>query len=94
MPLRAGGGTRLKIFEAMVMGKAIVSTSIGAEGLDVTHGCNLLLADDSQSFAASILRLLREPSLRRGYEQAAATLASRYDWAQIAERFADVLRVP
>ncbi len=92
VPLRAGGGTRLKIFEAMAMGKAIVSTSIGAEGLDVTHGCNLLLADDSQSFAASILRLLREPSLRRGYEQAAATLASRYDWAQIAERFADVLR--
>jgi glycosyltransferase involved in cell wall biosynthesis len=92
VPLRAGGGTRLKIFEAMAMGKAIVSTSIGAEGLDVTHGCNLLLADDSQSFADSILRLLREPSLRRGYEQAAATLASHYDWVQIAERFADVLR--
>jgi glycosyltransferase involved in cell wall biosynthesis len=91
VPLRIGGGTRLKIFEAMAMAKAMVSTSIGAEGLDVTHGRDLLLADDAQSFATSILQLLRDPDLRRNYEDAAARLAAQYDWSHIARRFADVL---
>jgi glycosyltransferase involved in cell wall biosynthesis len=91
VPLRIGGGTRLKIFEAMAMAKALVSTSIGAEGLDVTHGRDLLIADDAESFAAAILRLLRQPELRRKYEQAATVLAARYDWAHIAERFARLL---
>jgi glycosyltransferase involved in cell wall biosynthesis len=92
VPLRIGGGTRLKIFEAMAMGKALVSTSIGAEGLDVTHGRDILLADDAASFTQAILQLLRDPSRRQGYEQAAAAQARRYDWSRIAERFADVLR--
>ncbi len=91
VPLRIGGGTRLKIFEAMAMAKALVSTSIGAEGLDVTDGHDLIIADNAPSFAAAILRLLHEPELRRNYEQAAATLAARYDWSQIARRFAGVL---
>jgi len=92
VPLRIGGGTRLKIFEAMAMAKAMVSTSIGAEGLDVTHGRDILLADDAKSFSASILLLLRDPELRRKYEQNAASLAARYDWSQIARSFAEVLR--
>jgi polysaccharide biosynthesis protein PslH len=92
VPLRIGGGTRLKIFEAMAMAKAMVSTSIGAEGLDVTHGRDLLLADDAQSFASGILQFLRDPELRRSCEQNAAALAARYDWSQIARRFAEVLR--
>ena len=92
VPLRIGGGTRLKIFEAMAMAKAMVSTSIGAEGLDVTHGRDILLADDAESFSASILLLLRDPELRRKYEQNAASLAARYDWSQIARSFAEVLR--
>lgn len=92
VPLRIGGGTRLKIFEAMAMAKAMVSTSIGAEGLDVTHGRHLLLADDPQSFARGILQLLRDPAVRRNYEEAAADLAAQYDWSHIARRFADVLR--
>jgi polysaccharide biosynthesis protein PslH len=92
VPLRIGGGTRLKIFEAMAMAKAMVSTSIGAEGLDVTDGRDLLIADNAQLFADSILRLLRDPKLRRSCEQAAAALAARYDWSQIARRFSDVLR--
>ncbi len=92
VPLRIGGGTRLKIFEAMAMGKAVVSTSIGAEGLDLTPGRDLLIADTSGSFAASILQLLREPERRRAYEQAAAALAARYDWSEITLKFADVLR--
>jgi glycosyltransferase involved in cell wall biosynthesis len=91
VPLRIGGGTRLKIFEAMAMAKAMVSTSIGAEGLDVTNGRDLLIADDARSFATGILGFLRDPELRRKYEQAAATLAARYDWSQISRRFADVL---
>ncbi len=93
VPLRIGGGTRLKIFEAMAMGKAMVSTSIGAEGLDVQHGRDLLLADNSQSFATGILYLLRDPALRRRYEDAAAKLAAQYDWSHIARRFAEVLQV-
>jgi glycosyltransferase involved in cell wall biosynthesis len=91
VPLRIGGGTRLKIFEAMAMKKALVSTSIGAEGLDVTSGKDCLLADDAQSFAAAILAVLRDPELRRSYEDNAAALAARYDWSQIARRFADAL---
>jgi polysaccharide biosynthesis protein PslH len=91
VPLRIGGGTRLKIFEAMAMKKALVSTSIGAEGLDVTSGKDCLLADDAQTFAAAILAVLRDPALRRTYEDNAAALAARYDWSQIARRFADAL---
>jgi glycosyltransferase involved in cell wall biosynthesis len=92
VPLRIGGGTRLKIFEAMAMGKALVCTSIGAEGLDVAHGRDILLADDAASFARAILQLLRDPSRRQAFEQAAAAQARRYDWSRIAERFADALR--
>jgi glycosyltransferase involved in cell wall biosynthesis len=92
VPLRIGGGTRLKIFEAMAMGKAVVSTTIGAEGLDVQSGQDLILADDASSFAGSILSLLQDASLRRKYEIAAAALAARYDWSKIAQRFADILQ--
>ena len=91
VPLRIGGGTRLKIFEAMAMAKAMVSTSIGAEGLEVTHGRDLILADDPQAFANGILQLLGDSILRRNYEDAAARLAAQYDWSHIARRFADVL---
>jgi glycosyltransferase involved in cell wall biosynthesis len=92
VPLRIGGGTRLKIFEAMAMAKALVSTTIGAEGLDVSDGRDLMIADNAQAFAGAIMRLLQEPVLRRNYEQAAAALAARYDWSQIAQRFAEVLQ--
>jgi len=92
VPLRIGGGTRLKIFEAMAMAKAMVSTSIGAEGLDVTPGHDLLIADNAAAFATSILQLLADPALRQTCEQNAAALAARYDWSQIARRFEEVLR--
>ncbi len=91
VPLRIGGGTRLKIYEAMAMGKALVSTSVGAEGLDVTSGRDVILADDAQSFAAAILQLLRDHAVRQSFETNAADTAARYDWSQIARRFADVL---
>jgi glycosyltransferase involved in cell wall biosynthesis len=92
VPLRIGGGTRFKIFEAMAMGKAVVSTSIGAEGLDVKSGRDLILADDARTFAQAIALLLHDSALRRRYEEAAAKLAAQYDWSNIERRFSDVLQ--
>jgi glycosyltransferase involved in cell wall biosynthesis len=91
VPLRIGGGTRLKIYEAMALGKALVSTSIGAEGLSFQDGRDLLLADDASSFADAILLLLRDSLVRRKFEQAAVALAAQYDWSVVASQLAEVL---
>ena len=91
VPLRIGGGTRLKIYEAMAAGKAIVSTSVGAEGLDVHDGRDIILADTPKAFAEAILMLLRDGDVRRRYERAAAELAARYDWTAVGARFVEVL---
>jgi glycosyltransferase involved in cell wall biosynthesis len=88
VPLRIGGGTRLKIFEAMSMGKAVVSTTIGAEGLPVTDGAHLLLADEPALFAGAVVRLLRDVGHRRSLEAAARELVvKRYDWTAVAGQF-------
>jgi glycosyltransferase involved in cell wall biosynthesis len=92
VPLRIGGGTRLKIFEAMAMGKAVISTSIGAEGLDVKNGHDLILADDAATFSEATILLLKDAGLRRRYEQVAAQIAAQYDWSKIAQRFVEVLQ--
>ena len=92
VPLRIGGGTRLKIYEAMATAKAVVSTTVGAEGLDIHHGRDIMLADDARSFAQAVIMLLRDPELRRRYEKAAAETAARYDWPAIGERFSEVLQ--
>jgi polysaccharide biosynthesis protein PslH len=87
VPLRIGGGTRLKIFEAMAAGKAIVSTTIGAEGLPTTDGEHLLLADTPDTFASAVVGLLRSSNRREQLERQARTLvAERYDWAAAAEQ--------
>jgi glycosyltransferase involved in cell wall biosynthesis len=91
VPLRIGGGTRLKIYEAMAMGKAVVSTSVGAEGLDVRHEHNILLADEPQSFADAVVLFLQDRELRSRYERAAAELAAQYDWPAIGVKFSQVL---
>src|SRR5207253_10840240 len=65
VPLRVGGGTRLKIFESLAMGKAVVSTSVGAEGLPLVAGEHFLRADDPSDFAHAVVRLLRDRDLRR-----------------------------
>jgi glycosyltransferase involved in cell wall biosynthesis len=92
VPLRIGGGTRLKIYEAMATAKAVVSTTVGAEGLDVHHGRDIILADDPGSFSQAVIMLLRDPDLRRRYENSAAETAARYDWPAIGERFSEVLQ--
>jgi polysaccharide biosynthesis protein PslH len=91
VPLRVGGGTRLKIFEAMAAGRAVVSTSIGAEGLDVTSGRDLILADEEQSFAEAVIALLNDGDGRRALGANAAASAARYDWPAIASSFEQIL---
>jgi glycosyltransferase involved in cell wall biosynthesis len=87
VPLRVGGGTRLKILEAMAMGKAVVSTALGAEGLDVVPERDLLAADDAAAFVTQICRLLDDPGL--GWRVGAAArrlVTSRYSWRTAVER--------
>jgi glycosyltransferase involved in cell wall biosynthesis len=85
VPLRLGGGTRLKIVEAMAMGKAVVSTSLGAEGIEGTAGQDILIEDDAARFAAAVNRLLTDPVLGARIGQSARRLAvHRYAWAKAA----------
>lgn len=91
VPLRIGGGTRIKIFEAMAMARPVVSTTIGAEGLPVTHGRDIVLEDDPQRFAAQVVRLLEDPGERRRIGDAArALVVERYTWDVAAQRFAEI----
>jgi len=88
VPLRVGGGTRLKIFEALAMGKAVVSTTIGAEGLPLVPGKHFLAADDPANFSRAVVALLRDPSRRRTLGHAGRQLvAERYSWSQVAQEF-------
>jgi glycosyltransferase involved in cell wall biosynthesis len=93
VPLRIGGGTRLKIYEAMASAKAVVSTTVGAEGLDVQHGRDIMLADDARSFSQAVILLLRDRELRQRYEKAAEDTAARCGWPAIGQRFQDVLQL-
>jgi polysaccharide biosynthesis protein PslH len=87
VPLRIGGGTRLKIVEAMAKAKGIVSTSIGAEGIDVVHEKHALLADSDEDFAEQTLRLLGDGALTRSLGEQARQLAEQsYAWPSLAGR--------
>jgi sugar transferase (PEP-CTERM/EpsH1 system associated) len=87
VPLRVGGGTRLKILDAMAMGKAVVSTTVGAEGLDLTPGEDIVLADEPRDFADRVVELLDDDTRRVSIGQAArATAERRYSWSAIAPR--------
>jgi glycosyltransferase involved in cell wall biosynthesis len=93
VPLRAGGGTRLKILEAMALGRPVVSTSIGCEGLDVRDREHLLIADTEASFAESVIELLGCAELReRLTRNARGLVESRYDWEIVNRTLADVYR--
>lgn len=88
VPLRAGSGTRLKIFEALAMGKAVVSTTVGAEGLAIESGYHFVAADGARHFARAVIDLLNDPVRRRAIGAAGRQLVeSRYSWAQVARPF-------
>lgn len=93
VPLRVGGGTRLKIFEAMAAGTAVVSTSIGAEGLPVEDGETIRIADTAEAFAAECLDLLQNSSTRTTLAgRALELIRANFSWAQVTRQFEDTLR--
>ena len=90
VPLRIGGGTRLKILEAMAMGKTVISTSIGAEGLEVTSEENIILADEPQVFAKRALELFENNNLRKNIESSGRKLTEqKYSWDIIADKLGE-----
>jgi glycosyltransferase involved in cell wall biosynthesis len=92
VPLRKGGGTRLKILEALALGTPIVSTSKGVEGLELEHGKHLFVADSVDDFAAATLLLLDQPELRKTLVKAGQQVVrERYDWRVIGQGLNDLL---
>ena len=92
VPIRQGGGTRLKILESLALGTPVVSTRKGAEGLEVQDGRHLLLADTPAAFAEAVLALLRDRALWASLsEQGRYLVAERYDWQQTLAQFHDLV---
>jgi glycosyltransferase involved in cell wall biosynthesis len=88
VPLRIGGGTRLKILEALAMGKAVVSTRIGAEGLPLIDGEHFVAADTPGDFARAVVTLLRDPARRQALARAGRSLVEeRHTWARVTDQF-------
>lgn len=88
LPLRVGGGTRLKLFEALAMEKAVVSTTVGAEGLPLVPGEHFIQADEPADFASAVVALLRDPARRRALGSAGRRLVEeRYSWAKVGREF-------
>jgi len=88
VPLRVGGGTRLKIFEALAMAKAVVATGVGAEGLPLVPGTHYLRADAPPDFARAVVALLEDPVQRKTLGAAGRRLVEeRFAWASIARKF-------
>jgi len=93
VPLRVGGGTRLKLLEAMAMGKAVVSTRVGAEGYPVTDGREVMFADSPVDFASVVVRLLGDPQLRASMgKHGRAFVEHGYDWRAIVPRVESIYR--
>jgi glycosyltransferase involved in cell wall biosynthesis len=90
VPIRIGGGTRLKIYEAMAMEKPVVSTTVGAEGLPVRDGEDLLIADTPRAFADAVVRVLTDAELARKLgERSASTVREQFGWDKVAAVFAE-----
>jgi glycosyltransferase involved in cell wall biosynthesis len=88
VPLRIGGGTRLKIFEALSMAKAVVSTTVGAEGLPLAPGQHFLQADEPAAFAEAVTVLLGDSARRRAIGAAGRRLVEeRYSWSKVVDEF-------
>jgi glycosyltransferase involved in cell wall biosynthesis len=91
VPLRVGGGTRLKILDAWAMGKAVVSTSVGCEGLEARDGENILVRDDPAEFARAVAEVLRDQGLRSKLGHGARKTAElEYSWEVIGRRLASL----
>ncbi|CAA9293264.1 MAG: FIG137776: Glycosyltransferase [uncultured Gemmatimonadaceae bacterium] len=89
VPIRIGGGTRLKIYEAMGMERAVVSTTVGAEGLPVQHGRDVVLADGAEGFAAATVALLRDPAAAAALgARGADAVRSQFGWDRVSAQFA------
>lgn len=93
VPLHIGGGSRLKILEAMASGLPVVATAKGAEGLDVEHGKNILIADEPEKFAGALIDVLNDDSLYRRLAEAGLELINaRYSWENVARPLAKLWR--
>jgi sugar transferase (PEP-CTERM/EpsH1 system associated) len=91
VPMRIGGGTRLKIYEAMAMGKPVISTTVGAEGLPLDDSKELLIADEPEDFARAVVGLLSDTRLaNRIGEQARTTVCAKFGWECAADVFMNV----
>ena len=91
IPLRVGGGTRIKAFEAMAIGSPVVSTAVGIEGLDVQVGTHFLASDDPTGFAGAVLHLLRDSAARRRLSRAARALVeARFGHRVASQAFEDI----
>jgi glycosyltransferase involved in cell wall biosynthesis len=91
VPIRIGGGTRMKIYEALAMGKAMVSTAVGAEGLPLTHGEQIMFADEEKAFAGHVVTLLRDKTLRKKLGAIARKYVyENFRWEKVAEVFTDI----
>lgn len=92
VPIRIGGGTRLKIFEAMAMGLPVVSTTIGAEGLRVTDGNEIVLRDSPDRFSRSVISLLQDRHIAsKTAETACRVVRDKFGWSSIAKQFEDIV---
>jgi glycosyltransferase involved in cell wall biosynthesis len=92
VPIRVGGGTRLKIYECMAAGIPVVSTAVGAEGLRYTDGEDIVLADDAGSFAAACIRLLSDDEARREIAHNAMKRAqNEFSWEAVGREFEAIL---
>ncbi len=91
VPMRIGGGTRLKIYEAMAMGKTIISTSVGAEGLPAENGKHLIIENDPIKFSNRIIALLNDHDKRKEIgETAAGYVREKFTWQKAAKRFSEI----
>lgn len=91
VPLRAGGGTRLKILEAMALGRPVISTHVGVEGIQARHDEHLLIADTADAFAQQTLRVLRDPVFARSLTLRGRELVEeKYDWDVITDALVQV----
>ncbi|MDQ6887056.1 MAG: glycosyltransferase family 4 protein [Gemmatimonadota bacterium] len=91
VPLRIGGGTRLKIFEAMAMDRPVVSTTIGAEGLPVRDGEEILVADEPAELASAVVRLLNDPQMAARIGARGGTLVrGEFGWDRVADAFVEI----